>query len=171
MTSPSTGGGPGDLGEVAVEGAELGIIIGVIVFGLVVLALMIWLVYGTLYKVLSRLPPEYQRMSPGLVFLCLIPLFGTVWLFFVVIRTSDSLRSYFYYVQQRTDVVDCGKGVGLGWAICSVCSIIPFLGYLTAIAALVCMIIYLVRVHGLSQQVAPVGYPQQQPTPPPGYSS
>ena len=139
------------------DGMATGLIIGAIVFGLVVLGLMIWLVYGTLYKVLAAVPPQFRQMSPGHVFLCLIPLFGIVWLFFVVSRTSNSLLATFQ-AQGRMDVGDCGRSIGLAWAILVCCGIIPFLGGLASLAGLVCMIIYLVKVNGLRHQIAP-GYP------------
>ncbi len=133
-------------------GAEVGFLLGMIIFGLVVLGLMIWLVYGTLYKVLSRVPPEYPQMSPGQVFLCLIPLFNIVWLFFVVSRVSGSLETYFSN-ESEYDYGDCGKSLGLAWAILTVCSIVPLLGMLAALAGVVCMIVYLVKVNGLSHDI------------------
>ena len=127
-----------------------GIIAFAIIIGLIVLILMIWLVYGTLYKVLKRVPPAHRLMTPGHVFLSLIPLFGMVWIFFVVSRTSNSLLSYFR-AAGRTDVGDCGRSVGLAWPILSVCGIIPILGALASIGALVCMIIFVVKVNEIGR--------------------
>lgn len=105
-----------------------------------------------LQSALKRVPAEHQKMSPGLVWLLLIPLFNMVWLFFVVINTSGSFKSYFD-AQERSDVGDCGKGIGLAWAICAVASIIPMIGILIGLASLVLMIIYLVKATSLKNQI------------------
>jgi hypothetical protein len=52
-------------------------------------------------------------------------------------------------------VGDCGKGIGLWYAICAVCCIIPCLNYVAGPAALVLLIIYLVKVMDLKNQIPP----------------
>ena len=126
----------------------------VVVVALVIFAVYVWLVYGTLYKVLKRVPPQHRRMTPGHVFLTLIPLFGIVWLFFVVGRVSDSLQNYFRSIRAGREAGDCGRGVGLAWAILGVCQIV--LGVLAGLPALICMIIYVTRVNGLSKRIGAV---------------
>lgn len=110
---------------------------------------------------LRRLPPQFRKMEPGMVWLLLIPCFNMVWNFFVYPKVSDSYSAYFA-VQGRTDVGDAGGRLGLAYAICAVCSIIPCVGYVAGLAGLVLLIIYLIKITGLKNQIA-----QQPPMAPP----
>ena len=49
----------------------------------------------TQYKTLKAIRPDRRRMSPGLVWLQLIPVFGQVWQFIVVSRIANSIRKEF----------------------------------------------------------------------------
>lgn len=133
--------------------AAIGIIF--ILAALVGLAVGIFIIF-LLYKAAQAIPQQHQQLSPGMVWLLLIPLFNIVWQFFVILKISGGYKSYFDSIN-RTDVGDCGKTIGLVAIICSLVSFIPLLGFLTGIASLVCMIIYLVKVSGYKNQVtAPV---------------
>jgi len=46
--------------------------------------------------------------------------------------------------------------VGLACSICVASSIIPIVGVLTALASIVLLIVYLVKVYGLSAQIAAI---------------
>lgn len=61
---------------------------------LLLLALIIPAIFFMLTQqnTLKALKPENRLMKPGLVWLQMIPLFGLVWQFFVVIRIADSIR-------------------------------------------------------------------------------
>ena len=133
------------------------IIIGALI-GLGILAAIL----TVLSSALGRLPAEYRLMEPGMVFLTLIPLFGTVWLFFVVSRLSRSYQAY-WANQGRPEFGDCGRGVGLGWAICGVVTLIPFIGILAAICALVCMILFLSKASSMKNQIGLQPMAMQQP--------
>lgn len=109
------------------------------------------LILIVLYNALNRLPEQFRQMPPGHVFLLLIPLFNMVWLFFVVMKISNSYRSF--YEHYGVDRGDCSYGIGLAWAICSVSGIIPYLGFLASLASLVLMIIYLIQVTGYKNEV------------------
>ena len=52
----------------------------------------------------------------------------------------------------RTDVGDCGKSIGLGYAIASTCSIIPWIGAPLGLTALVLLILNLVRYNDLKRR-------------------
>ena len=123
----------------------IGIAIGI---GIAILLLMV------LYNALNRLPEQFRQMPPGQVFLLLIPLFSMVWLFFVVMKISNSYRAF--YEHYGVDRGDCSYGIGLAWAICSAVGIIPYLGFLGSLGALVLMIIYLVQVSGYKNEVEAV---------------
>lgn len=150
----------------------LGCGVGLVVFlffSLIFLAvglLICWL----LYDAVRRVPEPYRQIAPPLVFLLLVPLLNLVWLFYVVIKVSQSFQKYFAS-QQRTDVGDCGYNIGLGWAIASVCSLLPLLHLLAALVALVLMVLYLVKVTQLKGMIGPGGAtlvpPPVPPMPPP----
>ncbi len=105
-----------------------------------------------LHIIQARVPVEHQKISPGMIWLMLIPLFGLVWNFFVFQRIPDSYQSYFDSVGDES-VGDCGKGIGLWYAICAACSIIPCVNYIAGPAALVLLIIFLVKLFGLRGRI------------------
>lgn len=112
-------------------------------------ALICWFVSG----VLKRLPAEHQKMPPGQVWLLMIPCFSIIWNFFVFQRVPESLASYFA-AQGRTDVGDCGKGIGLAYAICCACALVPFLNYLAGPATLILLILNLVKLSELKGKIS-----------------
>lgn len=107
----------------------------------------------TLQKALKRCSLENQAMSPGLVWLLLVPFFSLIWIFFVVLKISESLHIEF---QQRGISAEPypGKSIGLAFSILAACSIIPVVGMFTGIASLVCWIIYWIKIAGYSNQLA-----------------
>ena len=115
---------------------------------------IIWVLYlGTLQRVLSRCSTECRTLSPGLVWLELIPLFNFFWSFILVISISRSLGNEF----TKRGIVESpnpGQGVGLAMAICAVLSIIPFLGVVIGIAGFICWIVYWVKIAGYSSKIA-----------------
>jgi len=113
-----------------------------------------------LYSAQTRIPEEHRKIPAGHVWLLLIPLFNLVWNFFVFPRVADSYKSYFN-AQGRTEVGDCGRTVGLWYAICGAVSIVPCINYIAGPAALVLLIIYLVKIWSLRGQV-----PLSSSTPP-----
>jgi hypothetical protein len=105
-----------------------------------------------LYKCFQRIPKEFRKQEPGLVWLLFIPLFSLVWTFFVYPKLSDSYRAYFASVG-RKDLGDCGKGVGLAYCIFGACCIIPGVGWLVCLAAVVLQIIFVIKAWGLRGQI------------------
>jgi len=53
-----------------------------VVFGIILLPTIFYLI--TLQNTLHQVKFENRKMQPGQVWLCLIPLFGVIWQFFVV---------------------------------------------------------------------------------------
>jgi hypothetical protein len=135
--------------EIAALGAVGIAVVLLLVFGVTII---ICLLLQSCYK---RIPQQFRKMEPGMVWLLLIPCFSLVWNFFVFPRLSQSFKSYFDSVN-RTDVADCAGNIGLAYSICCAVSIIPYLGCLTGIASLVLLIIYLVKATGLKNQIPAV---------------
>lgn len=130
--------------------ASTGAMMVSLLVGLAISAVICWLVFDC-YK---RIPAQFRKQEPALVWLLMIPLFNIVWNFFVLPRLAESLKAYFDSVG-KTDVGDCGRQIGLICAICCACAIIPLVNCLAGPAALVLLIIYLVKITGLKGQLPP----------------
>jgi hypothetical protein len=121
----------------------------------------------TLQRALSRCAPEHRAMEPGLVWLLLIPCFGFIWNFFVVLNISKSLAAEF---QTRNVAVEPQPGRNIGLIMCilgcaiiffTMVSMIPLIGLLFSLvnlplclARLVFWILYWVKIAGYSKQLA-----------------
>ncbi len=127
------------------------------VFAFLLLFAAIWLIplifyLITMQNALQAVAPERRSLTPGLVWLNLIPLFNLVWNFFIVSHVSHSLRREFA-ARGVTHVGDCGYGLGIAMSVLVVCTVIPFLGWLAFIASVVFWILYWVRVADLKNQL------------------
>jgi hypothetical protein len=106
----------------------------------------------TQQRALSKCSPANQTMSPGLVWLQIIPFFGFIWQFFVVVAISNSLEKEFA-VRRIPEEPKPGQGIGLAMCITRVCVVIPFLGIFSLIASVILWIIYWVKIAALSQKL------------------
>jgi hypothetical protein len=105
-----------------------------------------------LYIDFDRVPPAFRKLDPGLVWLLLIPCFSIVWNFFVFPRLSDSFKAYFQSIGDES-VGDCGRGLGLGYAITSAVAVVPILGIVAALVSLVLLVLYLVKANELKNRI------------------
>ena len=128
----------------------VGVIAGVFVALVAIHVVICWL----LYSAYSRVPASFRKLDPGLVWLLLIPCFSLIWNFFVFPAIGKSFKAYFDSIG-RTDVGDCGEGIGLAYSILAIAGLVPYLGCLTGLAALVLLILFLVKIHGLKDQIQP----------------
>ena len=142
---------------------------GVVLFIVVVILLILCIpiIIGifyclTLQKALNRCAPQNRAMSPGLVWLFLIPVFNVVWHFFIVINMAKSLHAEFVS-RNMVEEQSPGQGIGLTACILHVCSFIPYVGGLAGIAFLICWIMYWVKIAGYSDKIA---LPYAPPAPP-----
>ena len=108
----------------------------------------------------AKVPAEHQLIAPGYVWLLLIPLFNIIWNFWVFLKVPESFQAAFA-AQGRTDVGDCGRGLGMWYAICAAVStvgaFIPLVSCfsgLAGLASLVLLILFLVKIMGLKGQLA-----------------
>jgi hypothetical protein len=128
---------------------------GIFLFAAVIILAMLAIKIAVCFFLSScfrRVPPPHRQQEPGMVWLLLIPCFSIVWNFFVYPKLADSFASYFR-AQGRTDVGDCGRGIGTAFCICAVCSVVPYLGMLAALASLILWIIFLVKAAELKRQI------------------
>ena len=120
-------------------------LIGVLVF--ITLAIHI-VVCFLLQECFRRVPPEFRKQEPAMVWLLLIPCFTIVWNFFVYLPLSKSYKAYFNSIN-RTDVGDCQYSMAVAYSILYAAFFVPF----ASIAALVLLILYLVKIHELKNQI------------------
>lgn len=130
--------------------AALGVL-AVVMLGIIAIEIFFLL---TMQKALNRCSPENRTLEPGMVWLALIPLFGMVWSFFIVLRTSESLGAELRHRSIPGMESSPGRGVGLASCILSawvsLVGWIPYLGLflssLPALAGAVCWVVYWVKV-------------------------
>jgi hypothetical protein len=116
-----------------------------------IVGVVIFLAIGILYLIslqnaLTAISQENRKMSPGNVWLLLIPLFNIVWIFIVIEAIGTSFKNEY----AKHGVFSDGKptyNIGLAMAILQICSFIPLLGTLASLAGLVCWIVYWVKVN------------------------
>ncbi len=117
-------------------------------FGFAVNILLVFL----LYTDFERIPRNFRKLEPGLVWLLLIPCFNLVWNFFVIPKLSDSFKAYFDSIGD-TSVGNCGRDLGFGYCIVTAASAIPFVGCLTGIVSLVLLILFLIKANELKNRI------------------
>ncbi len=110
----------------------------------------------TLQKTLTKCSPASRNMEPGMVWLCLIPIFSLIWNFFVVMALGKSLGNEFVRRGIPSPEPLPGQTLGLAMSICLCCSIIPVLGLLASLAALALWIAYWVKIANYSAMLGDV---------------
>ncbi len=84
-------------------------------------------------------------MEPGQVWLNLIPIFGSVWMFFTVIRVAETLDNEYYERRWHRRREDYGKMLGI-------ISCALLLAGVT-VPCLICGIMYWVKIAGYSREL------------------
>ena len=136
----------------------IGLGLGEILITAFIIIFIIWLIPRifyclTLQNTLNEVSPENRRMSPGQVWLILIPIFGLIWQFLMVGWIADSLAAEFRSRNIQVDEQRPGYNVGLTYCILFACSYVPYLGGLAGLAGLVCWIIYWVKIANYKSQL------------------
>jgi len=121
-------------------GAGIAIVVQLCCQGLIGIASIAWMVfvYYTLYQAFNAVSPRNRDMEPGMIFLMLIPCFGIVWYFFVVIRLASSMEKEFRDRGLRGDG-DFGK-------LCGILVIIPCVGPIF-------QIMWILKIRGYTAQL------------------
>ena len=107
----------------------------------------------TLQKALEAVSPENRKMPPGQVWLCMIPIFNFVWMFFVVNKIADSFQLECYRLNIPTKEAKPTKAIGQVKNMLRICSFIPFLGDIANICFIFCWIIYWVKVNEMRKLI------------------
>jgi len=145
--------------------------------GIAIGAVVCWF----LAKWLRRVPEEHRRLTPGSIWLLLVPVFGCFWNFMVYPRIADSFDGFF---RSRSEAAPSARGLATAycWTVAALVPVSGFqialnpvyrgeapsfppplllglqaIGGLLSLAALVLWILLLVRFHGLQKRIpAPV---------------
>lgn len=147
-------------GDVAMPTTIFALFFGVICFALSLSFIISAITTYFIYKPYSQLPQQFQTLAPGLIWLLLVPLVNVVMVFLVALQVPDAFKRYFNSVGNYS-VGDCGKMVGLIWAIAVLCSFVPFLNYIAWIPALVCMVMFMVKLWDMARQIHTKALPQK----------
>jgi heme/copper-type cytochrome/quinol oxidase subunit 2 len=126
---------------------DAGIVAGMLAFYAVVLvvAIVIQVMFLlTMSKCLKQISPRNRQMEPGMVWLCLIPIFGLVWTIIMILRVADSLRDEYDDRGMRGDG-DYGKTIGIVYIVTA---------FLCGPVGLICWIMYWVKIAGYTKQLA-----------------
>jgi len=130
-------------------GAGMLAVMGIAVLaGLAISLFICWLLYGCFEAV----PEKYRALSPGQVWLLMIPLFNIIWNFWVFPGLSKSYQAYFDSVGD-TSVGDCYAQVAQWLSICGAVCFVPCLGGFAGMGYLVLLIIYLIRAIELKNKI------------------
>jgi hypothetical protein len=111
----------------------------------------------TLKRTLELCAPDSRTMSPGKLWLLLIPLFNIAWHFLVVSNMAKSLHNEFARRNFPIDKQGPGKAVGIAMSILTAVSVIPvFVGQVAGIIAFICWIVYWAKIAKCARLLAPV---------------
>ena len=120
---------------------------------IVIAALVVGILYLlTLQNLLNRVKPENRTVSPGNVWLLLIPIFNWIYPFILYPKISESVSKEFQSRGIPADG-DFGKGLGITMPILTLCGIIPVIGALAGLANLVIWIIFWAKMAKYKNQL------------------
>ena len=105
-----------------------------------------------LHRALAHCAPASRTMSPWLVWLGIIPIFGLFWSFRVVKAVASSLHNEF----ERRGIAQSpapGRTIGMAWAWLSLLSAIPVVNFVTILPAEICWAFYCIRIALLTRKL------------------
>jgi hypothetical protein len=147
----------------------------VLIFFIVFVAVAI-LFLLTQYNTLKAIQPQNRAMSPGEVWLQLIPLFNLVWQFIVVQRISESISrelsssTFSFEESQPIQIYQQGNRptyqIGMATCVLNVLGLVPLLGALARLAGVICWIIYWVQLSSYKNQIISKNYSVTPPSAP-----
>lgn len=149
---------------------QAGYIMGILLFVLLLLLIPGIFFLLTQQNTLKAIRRENRTMSPGEVWLQLIPLFNIVWCFIVVNRIAESIRrelmtsESFSFEQNQPQFSGYSSAekptqqIGIAMCVLNCTSAIPFIGFFSGIAAFVCWIIYWVKLSEYKSQIQNKNY-------------
>ena len=127
-----------------IMGALVGLLVGIGIAAVLCYFISNWL---------KEVPEEDRVMSPGQVWLLLIPFFSLYWQFRVyMLDIPQSFKNYFER-QGNQEVGDCGKTMGMWLCICAISGLIPIIGSIVGMGTMVLLILWMVKIHQLKNKI------------------
>lgn len=118
-----------------------------LIFGMLFLFLIPYLLFlKTIQSTLERVAIENREMSPGSVWMMLIPLFNIIYQFIVAQRLADSLRNEFASRQMTVEEERPTYALGLSMAITNCLMFVPVIKTLASLVVLVLFVWYWIRI-------------------------
>lgn len=136
------------------EGAMAALIAmgGAIILVFLLIALVVAILYlFNLQNLMKSIKEENREVSPGNVWLMLIPLFSLVYAFILYPKISASVKKELESREMDTEG-DGAKNLGLALAITGALSLIPVIGGLAGLANLVIFIMWWVKTAGFKNK-------------------
>lgn len=121
--------------------AILGLIFGLIAYVFFVLSLQ---------KALKQCSEEYRTISPGLVWLIMVPVVNFFANFFVIIKMSQSLDSEFKARGIDEDTTTT-MWIGIAYSILTVTAIFSAITVISQLLSLVCLIVYWLKINSYTK--------------------
>jgi len=125
-----------------------------IVFGLALIIVPSVFYLIALQKALEAIDPAMRPVTPGLVWLQLIPIFNLVWLFILVNHLKKGYAKMSAAGRLRSETT-AGFGVGIAMACLSVACAIPGVATVAVIPAMVCWVLHWIQVNEARKLVIP----------------
>jgi hypothetical protein len=125
------------------------IVAGLVAIGVLFIPAIFYLL--TLSRALEKCSPASRTMQPGMVWLMLIPFFGLIWNFFIVLALANSLGREFPARGVTHFDPEPGKSRGLAMCVCMACGIIPVLGIVASLVSLVLWVVYWIKIAEFSR--------------------
>ena len=128
------------------------LLILLVVFGFFALPFVFYIL--SLQRALEKCAPVSRTLSPGSLWVLLVPLVGVIFHFLVVTGMAKSLGNEFRRRNAPNAEPEPGQSIGMAMCICTICGIIPVLGILASLASLVLWIMYWVKIEGYSRTLS-----------------
>ena len=125
--------------------------LALIASGIFLIPFILYLV--TLQNALKQVTIENREISPALVWLTLIPVFGIVWQLYIIVKISQSLKAEFkardFYIDEQYP----GLYLGIAFVILFCLSFfpLPFVPISAGTACLITWILYWVKINNYRQ--------------------
>jgi len=130
----------------------------------------------TQQNTLKAIQTQNRTMSPGEVWLQLIPSFGMIWMFVVVVRLSKSIANElasstaFSFEENQNQYAKIEtrptQSIGLTYCILLWSRFIPLLGGLTSLAGIICWIVYWIKLAEYKSKIVSKNYHCSPPSGP-----
>ncbi len=127
-------------------------LMGLAFLGVLILPRIFYLL--TMGRALSRCAPRNRTLTPGLVWLSIIPMFGNLWDFVIVLTVGRNLTDEARSRSLQPAEDNPGLAFGIAYCLLNLFFWIPFINIFTGLASLICWIVYWAKIAAASRLLA-----------------